>query len=46
MIVKQTPLGRFADPEEFGGIVVFLASRHASFITGATINASGGFLMY
>jgi hypothetical protein len=25
---------------------VFLASQHASFISGATINVSGGFLMY
>jgi NAD(P)-dependent dehydrogenase (short-subunit alcohol dehydrogenase family) len=27
-------------------VAVFLASRHASFITGATLNVSGGFLMY
>jgi len=26
--------------------VVFLASDHARYITGATINVSGGFLMY
>jgi NAD(P)-dependent dehydrogenase (short-subunit alcohol dehydrogenase family) len=35
-----------AEPEELAGPVVFLASQHASFITGATLNVSGGFLMY
>lgn len=45
-MTKATPLGRVASPEELGGVVVFLASRHASFISGATINVSGGFLMY
>lgn len=45
-MTKATPLGRVADPTELGGVVVFLASQHASFISGATINVSGGFLMY
>lgn len=43
---KQTPLGYVAEPSEMAGPVVFLASDHASYITGSTINASGGFLMY
>jgi NAD(P)-dependent dehydrogenase (short-subunit alcohol dehydrogenase family) len=43
---RQTPLGRVADPHELAGTVVFLASRHAGYISGATINVSGGFLMY
>jgi NAD(P)-dependent dehydrogenase (short-subunit alcohol dehydrogenase family) len=43
---EQTPLGYAADPEHMTGPVVFLASDHAAYITGATINASGGFLMY
>lgn len=43
---KQTPLGYVADPPELAGPVVFLASDHAKYITGATINVSGGFLMY
>ena len=43
---KQTPLGYVAEPEELAGPVVFLASDHARYITGSTINVSGGFLMY
>jgi NAD(P)-dependent dehydrogenase (short-subunit alcohol dehydrogenase family) len=42
----QTPLGYVAEPFEIAGPVVFLASDHAQYITGATINVSGGFLMY
>ncbi len=43
---KQTPLGYVAEPEEIAGPVVFLASDHAKYITGSTLNVSGGFLMY
>lgn len=45
-MTDATPLGRIADPAELAGPVVFLASEHASFITGATLNVSGGLLMY
>lgn len=42
----QCPLGRMGRPEEVAAVAVFLASRHASFVNGATINVSGGLVMY
>jgi NAD(P)-dependent dehydrogenase (short-subunit alcohol dehydrogenase family) len=44
--VAQIPLGYMAHPSELAGTVLFLASEHAAYITGATINVSGGWLMY
>jgi 3-oxoacyl-[acyl-carrier protein] reductase len=41
-VLAETPLGRFAQPEEIASIAVFLASEDASYITGATIVANGG----
>lgn len=41
-VLAETPLGRFARAEEIAGIAVFLASEDASYITGATIVANGG----
>lgn len=43
---QQTPLRYAAEPHELAGTVVFLASQHAAYISGATVNVSGGFLMY
>lgn len=45
-LVDQVPLGRMAAPDEVAPAVVFLASEHAGYITGATLNISGGWLMY
>ena len=41
---KQIALGRFGKPEEIAGVVSFLASDNASFITGQTIVADGGMI--
>jgi NAD(P)-dependent dehydrogenase (short-subunit alcohol dehydrogenase family) len=43
---KVTPLGRLGKPHEVAGPVVFLLSQHASFVSGATLNVSGAWLMY
>lgn len=40
--IDSTPLGRQADPAEVAAVAVFLASDHASFVTGAIMNVSGG----
>ncbi len=40
--VATAPLRRIGEPAEIGGIIAFLASKAASFMTGAVIVADGG----
>lgn len=40
--LKKIPMGRWGELDEIGGIVVFLASDAASFITGSNITVDGG----
>jgi NAD(P)-dependent dehydrogenase (short-subunit alcohol dehydrogenase family) len=42
-ILAHTPMGRFGRPEELVGVVRWLCSDSASFVTGAVIPVDGGF---
>jgi 3-oxoacyl-[acyl-carrier protein] reductase len=41
-ILGSVPLGRYGQTEEIAGVCLFLASEHASYITGAVIPVDGG----
>jgi len=43
--LNRIPLHRIAEPEEIANVVTFLASEQASYMTGATVDVSGGMLM-
>lgn len=45
-VAEASALGRWAEPHEIAAPVLFLASDHAAFITGATLNVTGGMLVY
>jgi len=40
--LSHVPLGRAADPGEIADVIVFLASRRASFVTGTVVHCDGG----
>jgi NAD(P)-dependent dehydrogenase (short-subunit alcohol dehydrogenase family) len=44
--VQEVPLGRFGLPDEVSGLVSFLLSDRASYITGASIDVAGGMGKY
>ncbi|MCR4392638.1 MAG: glucose 1-dehydrogenase [Candidatus Acetothermia bacterium] len=43
-VEERTPMGRFGEPEELVGGLVYLLSDEASFVTGTTLIIDGGFL--
>jgi 2-hydroxycyclohexanecarboxyl-CoA dehydrogenase len=45
-MVNSTALGRSGQPEEVAAAIAFLASDEASYVTGQTINVSGGLSMW
>ena len=42
-VLARVPMKRFGQPEEVAGVVAFLASQDASYITGVEINVDGGY---
>jgi NAD(P)-dependent dehydrogenase (short-subunit alcohol dehydrogenase family) len=45
-IIDHTPMGRFGEPEDLIGTVVWLVSDASRFVTGAIIPIDGGFSAY
>jgi 2-deoxy-D-gluconate 3-dehydrogenase len=43
-ILERIPAGRWGEPEDLAGAVVFLSSRASDYITGAVLNIDGGWL--
>ena len=43
VLAPMTALGRYGEPRDIAGMVAFLASPEAKYVTGASINVDGGF---
>jgi len=44
-IIDQIPMGRLAQPGEIAGLIAYLASEEAGYITGANVSINGGLHM-
>jgi 2-deoxy-D-gluconate 3-dehydrogenase len=42
-IVARIPASRWGEPDDLAGAAVFLASRAADYVTGASLRVDGGF---
>lgn len=45
-ILPQIPMSRLGKPEEIAGLIAYLASDEAAFVTGANISINGGQHMF
>jgi acetoacetyl-CoA reductase len=45
-ILPQIPVGRLGKPDEIAGLIIYLCSDEAAFVTGANISINGGQHMY
>jgi len=45
-ILPQIPIGRLGKPDEVAGLIIYLCSEEAAFVTGANISINGGQHMY
>lgn len=41
---SSIPVGRYGEPQEYGDVVAFLASRRAGYITGSVVRVDGGLI--
>ncbi|WP_269713848.1 SDR family oxidoreductase [Caulobacter sp. NIBR2454] len=41
---RAIPMGRMGDPEEYGAVAAFLASRQAAYVTGSVVRVDGGLI--
>jgi NAD(P)-dependent dehydrogenase (short-subunit alcohol dehydrogenase family) len=44
VLASMNALGRLAEPDEIASVVAFLLSPDAAYITGATLDAAGGWI--
>lgn len=45
-IIDHTPMGRFGDPEDLLGVIMWLLSPASAFVTGVVVPIDGGFSAY
>ena len=45
-IIEHTPTGRFGEPEELGGTLIWLCSPASAFVNGIVVPVDGGFSAY
>ena len=45
-ILPQIPIGRLGKPDEVAGLIIYLCSEEAAFVTGANISINGGQPLY
>jgi NAD(P)-dependent dehydrogenase (short-subunit alcohol dehydrogenase family) len=45
-VIQQTPFGRFGEPDELLGTLVWLCSDASKFVTGVVVPVDGGFSVF